>query len=161
MLATATSAALPCSRGDLDAPSYAHRVSSIATEPNVEKRSRQYARWALVVWTVAIWGSRVRNIVDDDTLGSAERFRSLLVAVVLIVLAVGAAYTMLRNPSWHIPVLSLLIAGGVFRFTIRGVQILLSSEWSVGFKVVHTVLWVVTIALSALAAWEAWKSRPA
>ena len=36
-------------------------------------------------------------------------------------------------------------------WSIRGLIILVSDEWPVGFKVVHTVLWLVTAALSVLA----------
>lgn len=111
-----------------------------------------------MLWTIGIWGSRARNIVQDDELALAEQIRSFLVAGVLIAFAVGVAITMVRKSTWHFPLLSLLVAGGIFRFSIRGTAILLSDEWDVAFKIVHTILWVVTVALSALAAREWWKT---
>ena len=132
-----------------------------AAEPGTTKRSGRLARWVLIVWTVGIWGSRARNIIEDDEAMFAEQLRSFLVAGVLIALAVGLAVTMVRKSTWHFPVLSLLIAGGVFRFGVRGTQILLDPQWDVGFKVVHTVLWAVTVLLSALAAREYWKASGA
>lgn len=116
-------------------------------------------RWVLVAWTVPVWGTRIRSALTDDALTFAEQFRAILVAAVLIVLAVGVAITMVKESTWHFPVLSLLVAGGVFRFGTRGLEVLLSSESTTSFKVIHTGLVVVTVILSACAAAEFWKHR--
>lgn len=108
-------------------------------------------RWLLVLWTLAVWGSRLRNIVVDDELAGLDRVVSFAVAVVLIAsaIAVGAA---LRTGSRHLRSALLVLATiGVLRWTIRGPLILVSDEWEAGFKVVHTILWLLTVALSALA----------
>ena len=98
-----------------------------------------------------MWGSRLRNIVVDDELAGLDRVASFAVAMVLIAsaIAVGAA---LATRSRHLRSALLVLATiGVLRWTIRGPLILVSDEWEAGFKVVHTILWLVTVALSALA----------
>ena len=108
-------------------------------------------RLILVVWTLAIWGSRVRNILIDDELVGFDRFLSLAVAVVLIGSATAVAVSLVRPTSWRRSALGLLVVVGIVRWTLRGPVILLSDEWETGFKVVHTVLWLTTVALSVLA----------
>lgn len=117
------------------------------------------ARGLLVVWTVGIWGSRVRNILNDDDLAGTERAASLAVAVFLVAAAVAVGFSLLGKLRWHGQALGLLVLAGIARFTIRGVAILASSEWEIGFKVVHTVLWIVTVILSLAAAREFSKVR--
>ena len=108
-------------------------------------------RLALVVWTLAIWGSRVRNILVDDELVGFDRFLSLAVALVLIGSATAVAISMFRQTSWRSSALGVLVVVGILRWTLRGPVILLSDEWDPGFKIVHTVLWLTTVALSLLA----------
>lgn len=108
-------------------------------------------RLALVVWTLAIWGSRVRNILVDDELVGFDRFLSLAVALVLIGSATAVAISMFRQTSWRSSALGVLVVVGILRWTLRGPVILLSDEWDAGFKIVHTVLWLTTVALSLLA----------
>lgn len=128
------------------------------------KQSRGFGRHmmlrlALVIWTVGIWGSRVRNIFEDEELVGGERIAALVVALFLVIAAVLVGVSMLRSLKWHGQALGVLVLAGVARFTIRGVAILASSEWDVGFKVVHTVLWAVTVILSLTAAREFSKVR--
>lgn len=108
-------------------------------------------RLALVVWTLAIWGSRVRNILVDDELVGFDRFLSLAVALVLIGSATAVAVSMFRQTSWRSSALGVLVVVGILRWTLRGPVILLSDGWDAGFKIVHTVLWLTTVALSLLA----------
>lgn len=111
-------------------------------------------RAALFLWTVLVWGSRLRNIAADDELAGVELFSSLGIAVFLVAAAVAMAVSMKMDLSWHGRALGVLVIAGITRFTIRGFSVLANPEWSTGFKVVHTVLWVVTIILSILAARE-------
>ncbi len=112
-----------------------------------------------MVWTVAIWGSRVRNIITDDELAGTERSASLVVAIFLILAAVAVGISLFRELRWHGQALGVLVLASVARFTIRGIAILASSEWDTGFKVVHTVLWGVTVILCLAAAREFSKVR--
>lgn len=109
-------------------------------------------RGALALWTVGIWGSRLRNALADDELVGSDRFSAIGVAAVFVALGVIVGVGVLRRQwQWQWPPLLVLVIVGVVRWTIRGPIILLSDEWSVGFKVVHTVLWLVTVLLSVRA----------
>lgn len=110
-------------------------------------------RLALGIWTVGIWGSRLRNILADDELTGGALVLALVIAVGFVVLGVGLLASLVGVPSWHRGVLLVLVVAGVVRWSVRGPLILLSDEWEVGFKVVHTVLWLVTVGLS-VAAWR-------
>lgn len=108
-------------------------------------------RALLVVWTLGIWGSRLRNIQADAELAGTERALALSIAFVLLGAATVSGAAILRRSRWEIYPLGVLVVVGILRWTVRGPFILLSGEWEVAFKVVHTVLWFVTVALSVLA----------
>ncbi len=108
-------------------------------------------RGLLVVWTLGIWGSRMRNIQADTELVGSERDIAFAVAVTFLASAALTAVALLRHASWYLTPLLVLVVVGIVRWTIRGPAILLSDEWEIAFKVVHTVLWLVTVALSVLA----------
>lgn len=107
-------------------------------------------RSALALWTVGIWGSRLRNAFADDELAGAELVSAVVIAAVFVALGIVVGVGAVTR-RWHWSPLIVLAIIGILRWTIRGPIILLSDEWSVGFKVVHTILWLVTVALSLLA----------
>ena len=111
--------------------------------------------WILTSWTVFLWLSRLRNVLGDDDLTSTGRAWRIGVVVVFVVLAVVAAAGMIRRTM--VPLL-VLIVWTVCYWLVRGTGILL-GDWSVGFKVVHTVLMVVSLGL-AIGAWIASWSGP-
>ena len=135
-------------------PRYALRVSATTTRTSGLTRSGQVVRSALVLWTVGIWGSRLRNIIADDELVGFELVTSVAVAVFLIAAAGAVGISMVKDLTWHGRALGVLVIAGIARFTTRGIAILASSEWDTGFKIVHTVLWAITVTLSVLAARE-------
>jgi len=108
-------------------------------------------RWALAAWTLGIWVSRVRNAIADDDLDGAARASAILIAVAFVAGGLALATTLWTGHRWHAIVVDLLAGAGILRWSIRGPIILASDEWEAGFKVVHTVLWVVTVALSVMA----------
>lgn len=110
-------------------------------------------RLALGIWTVVIWGSRLRNILNDDELTGGALALALSIAVGFVALGLGLLASLVFEPSWRRLLLGILVVGGIVRWTVRGPLILISSEWEVSFKVVHTILWLVTVALS-VAAWR-------
>lgn len=114
-------------------------------------RSGRRFQWALVAWTVVIWGSRIRNIVVDDDLAGFDRMVSIVVAMALLGAALLLGYALVTSTSWSGAALAVLVAIGILRWTIRGPIILLSDEWEVSFKIVHTILWCVTVIVSVLA----------
>lgn len=99
----------------------------------------------LVVWTLLVWSSRIRNVLQDDDLSGFGTAWRLGAAALFLVLAVAAA---VRTRPW----LAVLVAWTVGWWLVRGIGILVDDH-DVGFKVVHTVLMVVSIGL-AMWAWQ-------
>jgi len=99
---------------------------------------------ALAGWTAFVWGTRVRNITRDG--GGAV---SLLVALGMVALAVVVAVALARGgtPRWAVPALA---AATVAAWVVRTPGILLGDQ-GVAFKVVHTALALVSIALAVAA----------
>lgn len=100
-------------------------------------------RWALAAWTAVIWGSRIRNILDDGGGTGA-----LVVAVGLVALAVAVAVDARAVP--------LLAATTVAVWVVR-VPLVLSHGHGAAFVVVHLVLAAVSVAL-AVVAWRRQRS---
>lgn len=105
---------------------------------------------ALGGWTLFVWGSRIRNVVRDEgwvshwTMAVAVAF----VAVALCLLAMGSlAVVTDRDVEAIRPVgLVLAVVGSVW-WIVRDLGILFADH-SVPFKVVHTILAAITLALS-------------
>ena len=96
-------------------------------------------RAALALWTLGIWGSRLRNAVADDELMGFDRVSALAISAGFVILGFVVSIGVVRR-DWHRGPLMVLIIAGVLRWTLRGPVILASDEWEVGFKVVHTCL---------------------
>ena len=99
---------------------------------------------ALAGWTVFVWGTRVRNIARDGG-GSL----SLIVALALVGLGVLVAVSLVRGgtPRWAVPALA---AATVAAWAVRAPMIL-TGDHGVAFKVVHTVLALVSVGLAVAA----------
>jgi len=102
--------------------------------------------YALPIWTLVVWATRIRNIVDQD--GSVG---DLVVPVALTVLAVVA----LVNRRRGVPILAAVT---VVVWAVRA-PLVLVHDHSGAFKVVHLVLAVVSVAL-AWVSWRAVAARP-
>jgi hypothetical protein len=102
--------------------------------------------YALPVWTLLIWTTRIRNIVTGDW-----SVADLVVPAGLTLLAVLALVR--RRPG-----LELLAAATVLAWAVR-LPLVLVHDHPIGFKVVHAVLAVVSVALAA-ASWRALNRRP-
>ena len=101
--------------------------------------------WAFAVWTVFVWGNRIRNILADD--GSAA---SLAVAIALT--AMGVAVALVAATGWRrAQVVAVAFLVTILVWAVRVPIILLDGDHSAGFKAVHTGLAVVSIVLGALA----------
>ena len=104
------------------------------------------APWALVAWTLFVWGGRLRNLwLDPGGLAQANRF-SLVASMVFVGLAFAVAATLVVGRAFR-PVLMALALAGVGVWLVRGVDIALGGH-SVGFVAVHLMLAGVTVALS-------------
>ena len=100
---------------------------------------------AFVGWTLFVWGVRIRNA--DGSVGA------VLLSLTFIVPAVAA----LVRPD---VVLRPLVAWTAVVWLLRVADIVLWSDRSVGFTVVHVALGVVSVALGA-AALRGRAARPA
>jgi hypothetical protein len=106
----------------------------------------------LLGWTLLVWVSRIRNILDDDGLSGGGRAWRLGAAVVFVVLAAVVFVARRRRSRRATALLGGLVVWTVGWWSIRGVGILLDGNHDAGFKLVHTVLMVGSIAL-AMWAW--------
>lgn len=122
--------------------------------PSLSERSRLLL--PLVVWTLFVWVSRLRNVWSDDELSSGGQMIRTVVALVFIGFATATGVRMRRLRGQPLETADRwLIRGFVIWtigfWTIRGVGIILDDH-SVGFTVVHTVLMIISITLALVAA---------
>lgn len=96
----------------------------------------------LAVWTLVVWAGRIRNAVTAD-----EGIGPVLLAVTFVALAVAVLVTRGARPA-----VLALAAWTTGVWAVRAVDIALLSDHEAAFVVVHVVLAVVSVALSAWAA---------
>ena len=97
--------------------------------------------WALALWTLFVWGTRIVNILTDG--GSAG---ALAVAVVLTALGLATAASLAgRRLPWALPALAVTT---IVVWAVR-VPLVLSHDHEAAFVVVHLVLAAVSVALAA------------
>jgi hypothetical protein len=104
-----------------------------------------------LAWTLVIWTSRLNNIWRDGDLDTAGQLSRSALAVTFVAGAAAVAGVL----RWGAPE-TLAKAVGVLGAWTAGVWVVRSAailvgDWSLGFKVVHTVLAVVSIGLAAAA----------
>ena len=107
----------------------------------------------VAVWTFLVWTGRIRNIWADDELTTTEQWWRTALALVMTAGAV-AVLASLRTSRAASVVRGFAVLTTVV-WVVRDLQILL-GDWEAGFKVVHTVLAVGSIAL----VWWADRSVP-
>jgi hypothetical protein len=105
------------------------------------RRARSWPLIAFLAWTVFVWAGRIRN-------GG-----SVLLAASFLALA---AMTVWQRGRW----ITALVLWTIVVWIVRAPQILLDDQ-SGGFKVVHTVLAAVSIALAVLAQRHVQREREA
>ena len=124
--------------------SYRGRVTS--------RRGLTASNWRiapLLGWTYAVWISRSRTVLLNDELSGSEVAWRLLVAGIFLTLASIVLLQLARGvSSWRF--LQALSIWSVGFWVIRGGGILIDSQWSLGFKTVHTLLMIGTFMLVAL-----------
>lgn len=110
------------------------------------------AALVFLAWTLLIWGTRIGNIWRGDDGGTGARLAdtALAASFVVLVLAVAVATVRAVSPATVYRVVVILAGWTAGVWMVRSVDIL-ADDWSVGFKVVHTALAVVSLALAALA----------
>ncbi len=114
------------------------------------ERTRRGAITGLVVWTLFVWLTRVRNVVSDDDVGVAGQLWGLAISASFVVLACHVLWCMTRQRE-RLGVATLALAGWtVAVWIVRGVDIA-TGDHSAGFIAVHLALGLLSIALAALA----------
>jgi hypothetical protein len=112
---------------------------------------RHRAAAALVAWTFLVWTTRIANIWRDADLATGERWGRTLLAVSFTVLAIAAGVALWRRLlQATVVAVGALAAWTIAVWVVRGVGILVGDH-DLGFKAVHTILAVVSIALAVLA----------
>ena len=106
----------------------------------------------LLGWTFFVWISRIRNILDDDDLSGAGRAWRLGAAALFVVLAAVVLVARRRRSPRATALLAGLVVWTIGWWAIRGIGILVDGNHDAGFKLVHTILMIVSIAL-AMWAW--------
>jgi hypothetical protein len=96
--------------------------------------------WALVLWTLFVWGTRIANILTD---GGGAGALAVAVGLTALGLAAGASLVGARLP-WALPALAV---GTVVVWAVR-VPLVLAHDHEAGFVVVHLVLAAVSVALA-------------
>lgn len=118
-------------------------------------------RWALlavfVAWTSYVWVSRIVNAWGSSTESTGDKVVSTVLSGLLLALAIGGVVVLVR--TWKAPLavgaarfLEVFCGVTVVVWVVRAGQIALSDR-EIGFKVVHVVLGLVSIAL-AVAVWR-------
>ncbi len=123
---------------------------------------RRWVKWrsvaALVLWTLLVWVGRLRNVMADEALDAEGRWLRLALAVSFVLPALLIAFgiiAVLRQTNAQSAVTSAvgLLAVGLSVWTIcvwvvRGLDIVLDGSYDAGFRLIHSILAVVSIALA-------------
>lgn len=100
----------------------------------------------LAVWTFLVWTTRIRNIWTDDSLTTGGQVWRTALAGIFTAFAVGVIVLWRKQgdaTSW----VRAFAVWTVGVWVVRAVQIGLADH-GVAFKVVHTVLAVVSVGLA-------------
>ncbi len=127
-----------------------------ATDHHLSLSSPIVLPMASALWTLFVWGTRARNIVNDDTLNAGERVLAFTVTAAFVI---GALATIIAVASGWDRLRSLLAVVATFTigwWLIRS-ALILGHDHSVGFRVVHLILAVISGVLAA----AAWRAQPA
>ena len=113
-------------------------------------RRQTWPVWALVGWTLFVWGTRVGTIWSDDALDIPGRIgRSLLVTSFLVLAALAVIALVRRDPRLS-NVVRVFAAWTAAVWFVRMID-MATADHSVSFVVVHGVLAVVSLVLAGLA----------
>jgi hypothetical protein len=110
---------------------------------------------ALVAWTFFVWTTRIGNIWGDADLDTGEKVGRTALALSFTLLAVAVVVALWRGSARaRLGAVGALAAWSTGVWIVRDIGIL-AADHDAAFKVVHTVLALVSIVLSALAWREA------
>lgn len=113
-------------------------------------RRRSAAITALVVWTLLVWTTRIRNIWGDDVLSNSEKWGRTALALSFTVLAGAVAAALWKPRDWLRPAVKVLAGWTIGVWAVRAVGIATGGH-EASFIAVHLVLAVISWVLAALA----------
>ena len=107
--------------------------------------------WLTLAWTAIVWVGRIRNVVGDDELTAGAQTSQIVVALIFLMLGALVATVPLglwhRRPLGSTRLVAMFCLWTIVFWTVRGGGMVFGDH-EVGFKVVHTVLALVSIALA-------------
>ena len=110
----------------------------------------------LVLWTLFVWSSRIRNIWGDDDLSTGGQVLRTGFAVVFLAFAVVMAQRLwvrrgqpLRSSDRA--VLAAFVSWSVGFWLVRGIGIIIDDH-TTEFTLIHTALMIVSIGIALVAA---------
>jgi hypothetical protein len=110
---------------------------------------------ALVAWTFLVWTTRIGNIWRDADLDTGEKVGRTALALSFTLLAVAVVGALWRGSGRaRLVAVGALAAWSTGVWVVRDIAIL-AGDHDAAFKLVHTVLALVSVVLSALAWREA------
>ncbi len=105
-----------------------------------------------LLWTLVVRVGRIRNIVADDDLSASAKGWRLGLSILFVVLVIAVFAARRARSGRATALLGALVALTVGWWTFQGLDILLDPDHDIGFKIVHTILMIVSIGL-AMWAW--------
>jgi hypothetical protein len=116
----------------------------------LDARPARFRHWSVVAfgaWNVGLWATRVRNIFGDEELSAGEKAAWLVPAVVFTAGGLVALAAWARGRDGFVRPLAAAALVTVLYWPVRVVLVLLGDH-EAGFKVVHTVLGLISVALA-------------
>jgi len=104
--------------------------------------------WAFVAWTLFLWATRIRNVVQDDELSTGAAGLAGAIAVVFLLASISLPVLAARRRDLLGRAVRVVMTATILWWAMRLVTNLV-GDGSVGFKAVHTILAVLTIALAS------------
>ena len=118
---------------------------------------------ALVIWSLYVWSTRISNAAGDAALSTGSKAFSIGLSLTFVAFALAGVVVLVR--SWSRPrtgaecnVLRSFAIWTVVVWAVR-VPMILLADHVVGFKVVHAMLGLISIALAALV-WRSTTTAP-
>jgi hypothetical protein len=106
--------------------------------------------WGLVAWTLFVWVSRIRLLFGDPEETTTSRITGGGTALLFAVCAVILALALLRRPGQVGRSLLVFCSASSIYWIVRA-GLILGRDHDAGFKVVHSVLALVSIGLAFMA----------
>ncbi len=110
------------------------------------------ARVVLVGWTLFLWASRLRLVLQNDDLDGWGTAWRIGVVVVFTVMGLVAGIGVLRRSPWTPAAMAVLVWWTVAFWLVRGTGIIIDDH-ELGFTVIHTILMAVSIG-TAMWVWQ-------